>query len=296
MTLRAERSKIEKVALEITKQVMSVPLARMDDVRRDWLAPPPPSAFKRLEPLSWIDDDDDWWVFHPDDCPPDLVWPLNTGYITAKLDIGMIRTVSAREARGYADRFAPLMVRVDAAMPDRGKLISGAGLYAWIGGRWIDAINRTQWTGRYAEVAIPHKWSDATDETNATVRMATAVALRQRYEWAVAVGLEDSLSVRFSTDPTGIGALFRLRDLPDGKDRREALMTWITDHWRQDRQDDDMELYVRKHLRGAINFNWRGLTCELLPAPFDVELRDKLIAQRNAMRVTGTDRRKRIRP
>ena len=55
-----------------------------------------------------------------------------------------------------------------------------------------------------------------------------------------------------------------MRDLPEGKDRREALLTWVGDHWRQNRHDPDIEIYVRKHL---------------------------LIAERAAMKAAGEDKR-----
>jgi len=68
-------------------------------------------------------------------------------------------------------------------------------------------------------------------------------------------------------------------------------MTWITNHWRQKRHDPDMEIYVRKHLRGATQFNWKNMNIELTPSQFDIDKRDALIVEREAMRTVGTDRR-----
>jgi hypothetical protein len=187
------------------------------------------------------------------------------------------------------------MLRSDHAMFDRESLAAAAGVEAWVGGKWINAINRTLW--EYAgAMQIPCKTGNLTNDgakDHLLPELAMGLALKHRYEWAVSVGLENSLSVRFVTDPTGIKYIFKIRDLPPGSDRREALLTWVGAHWRQDRRDDDMELYVRKHLRGALKFNWRGLQACVLPAPFDVEQRDKLIAERQQMRVDGTDHRAR---
>jgi hypothetical protein len=121
--------------------------------------------------------------------------------------------------------------------------------------------------------------------------LAIAVALRQRYEWAVNIGFEKSPSVRIVTDPTGMKELFRLREIADGRDRRDTLMTWVSDHWRKSREDEDVEVYVRKHLRGGRRFEWRGMECEIVPAQFDLEQRDRLIAERAAMKHSGSDRR-----
>ena len=65
-------------------------------------------------------------------------------------------------------------------------------------------------------------------------------------------------------------------------------MTWVVDHWRQDRKD--LETHVRKHLRGATELTWHDMNCELTPAQFDLDQRDRLIAEREAMRVAGTDK------
>ena len=53
------------------------------------MAPPKLRAFKRLEPIGFGLDDDDTWFFAPEDCPPDLVWPMNVGLVLDKKDVGM---------------------------------------------------------------------------------------------------------------------------------------------------------------------------------------------------------------
>lgn len=288
-----DRAILRGVALRIIREILEKPLF-MDkrDARRDWLAPPPLSTFTRLEPIGFGLDQDDFWVFHPKVCTPDVVWPLDMGMVcdcagSAK-DFAMSRfyTVTAKQVRGYASRIGPFMVREDVAQMFNGKLVTTAGLFVWLGGRWSDAQNRVLWEGH-----IPNRSFTLTESDRNQPAMATALALRQRYEWAVSLGLDSSPSIRFATDPTGIKEVFRIRDLPEGKDRREALMTWVTDHWRQDRNDDDIEVYVRKHLRGTTRFHWRGMNCELLPSQFDMDQRDRLQEEREAMKRAGTGHR-----
>lgn len=305
MTSPLDRDIIRSVALRILEHIEALPRpGRRNDVRRDWLAPPPLTSFQNLEPLGFgMPDDAEWWLFHPDDCPADLVWPLSAGYVGAggagdeesggenAIRFGYTRAVTLKECRGYAHRFSRYMVRQDYAQDFEGVLMTASSLSAWIGGEWVDAQKRTIWEGRDAESAIPTKQVADTPRERAQPRLASALALKHRYEWAVSLGLENTPTIRFATDPTGIKDVFRIRDLPEGKDRREALMNWVGDHWRQDRRDPDMELYVRKHLRGSSAFTWRGLRGAVIPAQFDLEWRDKLIAERNAMRAAGTDRR-----
>lgn len=95
--------------------------------------------------------------------------------------------------------------------------------------------------------------------------------LVQRYQWEVSLGLEGGASFAFQTDPVGAREVFRLRDLPNGANRRAALLHWVAEHWRKRRKDPTEEAKVRAHLRGATAFVWNGLTCRVRPAEFDVE-------------------------
>lgn len=295
-----ERALIRGAALSIIRQVLEKPdfdKLKKSETRRGWLAPPPLSAFQHLQPLGWGLTDDEDWIFNPYHCPPDLVWPLNVGMISEEggtdppgLVMSRMQTITPKQARGYAQRFGPFMLRSDHAQMDRGQLMRVAGLFVFIGGHWVDAENRVMWEGT-ADKPLPHRGYVPTEQDRLQPQMHIAMALKQRYEWAVSLGLDESPSIRFATDPTGIKDVFRIRDLPDGKDRREALLNWVTQHWRQDRRDPDVEVYVRQHLRGATKFNWRGMNCVLLPSQYDIDKRDQLIAEREAMRMAGSDRR-----
>ena len=116
-------------------------------------------------------------------------------------------TIAPREVRGIASRFSPFMVRCDHAQVFDGELLRASGLLAWLGGKWVDAENRTRWD---PHLTIPSKDIGNLDDF-AQARLASAIGLRQRYEWAVALGLENSPSIRFATDPTGIKDIFRIR-------------------------------------------------------------------------------------
>lgn len=286
-----DRAVIRGTALKIIRMIEDLPRWRGIS-RRDGLAPPPLSAFKRMEPMGFgLAPDEDWWIFHPEECTPDIVWPLDVSIacdLTGRVVLSRYRTITPKEARGLAGRFGSFMIRMDHAqtMEEDGKLMPAAAIFVWLGGKWCLADNRRTWNGNNPEsqYVIP-------DRERWQPMLGTAIALRQRYEWAVAIGLDNSPSVRFATDPTGMKEIFRIRDLPEGQDRRAALMTWVSDHWRQDRKEPDIERYVRSHLRGTLAFSWRGMACEVLPSQYDLDHRDRLISEREAMRVAGQDRR-----
>lgn len=88
--------------------------------------------------------------------------------------------------------------------------------------------------------------------------------------WNVDFRLPGSPALSVITDPIGVRELLRMRDVPDGKSRREALRNWTREHWRQNRQDHSVEHRVREHLRGAEKCVWLGLECAIVPSRIDL--------------------------
>jgi hypothetical protein len=96
-------------------------------------------------------------------------------------------------------------------------------------------------------------------------------ALQRRYEWSVAMRVDGSPALRFACSPGSARNAFRLRDLPPGKNRRDALIHWVCEHYR------NPDIHVSEHLRGKHVFSWRGIECEIVPSAFD---REKEIARK----------------
>ena len=102
-------------------------------------------------------------------------------------------------------------------------------------------------------------------------------------------------SLTLLTDPTGVKEFWKLRNVPEGRKRREALLHWVDQHWRQTRNDPDVEVFVRKHMRGS-----EDITQGQFRAKIVASKRDKLDVEiaktdREKMRQLKTDRRKRQR-
>ena len=109
---------------------------------------------------------------------------------------------------------------------------------------------------------------------NKDLFIATSIAFTIRYEWQVRFGLEGGLSMSYPSDRESIGEVFRLRDVPEGRHRRSAILQLITQHWKRSRSQaptEDPQVFVREHLRGQTKFSWNGLTCEVIPPKYDVE-------------------------
>jgi hypothetical protein len=277
-----DESKIRARVFDVVRRIIDIPPAsgsNLKNLRKDFLRPPPMKEFQGIDPVLLYKDQRQWF-FHPRECTPKILWPVDVCVIqpSGGDDIGLLvqrwRSIQPREVRGYAKLVSPYMMRRDVGAESAGQFVTVSSLHSYIGGRWPFAD------------AQP-----TSDNLLDAGGLAIAVALRQRYEWAVNIGFEDLPSVRIATDPTGMKELFRLRDVADGRDRRDALMTWVSDHWRKDRVDPDVERYVRKHMRGAAKFDWRGMVCEIKPSQFDLEQRDAFLQEREAMRKAGSDKR-----
>lgn len=91
------------------------------------------------------------------------------------------------------------------------------------------------------------------------------LALFRRYEWTVAMSVDGAPKLRFVCTPGSAREAFRLRDLPTGKSRRDALIHWVAEHYR------NPQIHVNEHLRGKHVFSWRGIDCEIVPSAFDRE-------------------------
>lgn len=126
------------------------------------------------------------------------------------------------------------------------------------------------------------------------LRCITAVFQSLPNFWQIKTRLEGTSStITLLTDPTGVKEFWKLRDIPEGKRRREALLHWVSDHWRQTRNDPDVEGYVRTHLRGSTSLQFKDIAAEIIPSNLDLLREQKAIAHRKQLKDLKKDRRKR---
>jgi hypothetical protein len=125
--------------------------------------------------------------------------------------------------------------------------------------------------------------------------IGTCSASVSRLWWRVLVRFGGQRpGIQLYTDATGVKDFFRFREIPEGRTRRDALVHWVSDHWRQNRFDPDIENYVREHLRGSRNFDWHNLAGTIeLPEP-EIEREQTAIVHRKRLRRDELDRRVRM--
>lgn len=114
--------------------------------------------------------------------------------------------------------------------------------------------------------------------------------------WRVATRFDSVCpSLTLLTDPTGVKEFWKLRDIPEGKRRRAALLHWVESHWRQNRKDPDVEGYVRSHLRGQADLTHGQFSAKITPSEADSIEEESLRRMRVELREKKLDRRRRLR-
>jgi hypothetical protein len=110
--------------------------------------------------------------------------------------------------------------------------------------------------------------------------------------WIANIRIAETMpSVGLYTDPTGIKDFLKFRDIADGKTRRDALINWVCQHWRQDRNDPEVEIYVREHLRGKETAQWHGMQVEIKVPPVARERVEENKRERTRLSAAGLTKR-----
>lgn len=102
-------------------------------------------------------------------------------------------------------------------------------------------------------------------------------------------------SLTLLTDPTGVKEFWKLRDVPPGRARRAALLHWVNSHWRQMRNDPDVETFVRKHMSGQVDIKQGNFEAVITPSVRDTVDAEVAKKEREMMRQRKEDRRRRRR-
>ncbi|MBM4071743.1 MAG: hypothetical protein FJ271_22875 [Planctomycetes bacterium] len=204
------------------------------------------------------------------------VWPVDFATLVPKENdeyfMARISSVSSYEVRGKVKVAPPkMLVLSHGQLTEHRTWWAQNTLCGLIGGEWTDIGNTI--VSSKGNSNYTRSKSDATEIKN-TIAISLAAVLTARYSWHVALGSGvGGPRLVLPTNPTGCLALFRDRDAPENG-RRAALRHWVANHYRDSSISAADIIYVRDHLRGATQFNWRGLQCELMVSQFDLEKND----------------------
>lgn len=104
--------------------------------------------------------------------------------------------------------------------------------------------------------------------------IALQLSLTYYYEWSCYIKEKpDSIGIRIPIHPSSSKDVFVMRNIPEGNQRKRAIVNFVKDHYRTIKGCDDNEkkILVKKHLRGELKFNWRGLEVHVTPSPYDIK-------------------------
>lgn len=218
-----------------------------------------------------------------------IILPVESASGERKWTLCRYRGLRPQETRGRVSIALPFPLETLYASPSEGRAMA-----LWFGragpGRWVP-IHRTLvgWAEGPESFDHSHEYHE---EVSNRAMLGIYLAREKMQQWRVYLGLEGQPGLELPTTPTGAAEVFRLRDIPEGRERRQALRHWVTEHWRTSRADPDEETQVRAHLRGVQQFTWNGLRCRVTPSLTDREREQQLRVRRQESRASGRDRRR----
>jgi hypothetical protein len=137
------------------------------------------------------------------------------------------------------------------------------------------------------------------DHERRQVEISLGYAYARHFDWQVEIGYTKMPTIALTVDPPAARTVFKLRDLPPGKDRREALKHWVGEHYRHQSSGDSTEELIKiwPYLRGGNQFKWHGMECRIHPSRHDLirakKYEEYRAIQRQQNQQTAANRRKR---
>ena len=111
-------------------------------------------------------------------------------------------------------------------------------------------------------------------QTEMMLRCSIGHQFSSEFEWHIEIGIENGVSLLFPISPSSAKDAFRMREIPDGKNRRPSILNWVKQHYRRKKTSDDSLDFslVRKHFRGSESFEWDGFSCQIHPSASDIRV------------------------
>lgn len=179
-----------------------------------------------------------------------------------RFSLSRVRSVPASRLRGRVNGSSDVNVEFTSALVKRDLSFSTTRTYLVKAGTRFQALE-------YTDARVSRLTQSAQKSLEAATTMALGIAVARHYSWAVTLGFPGSPSINLMTDPTGALELLALRDVSKGS-RRDALVHWVSEHWRRRCKDPSSFSRVKAHLRGKTFIEWDGLHCEVVPSLADV--------------------------
>jgi hypothetical protein len=193
--------------------------------------------------------------------------PFALMHVIGKPHYFEVQTVTAKMARGRINKVTPYIVRTKEL---------GVPFSVYWGSynlkKWDQITNSLE--------PLPKEVVDELSFKN--------YVLFSHYGWllnlwrVILTDKKSGFSLLIPVDPKSLKDIFKLRDIPEGRERRVALKHWVSEHFKNAKgnlsSDEDL-IYVHSYLRGQELFDWGTFTVEIKPSYQDVERYNELKTQ-----------------
>lgn len=245
----------------------------------------PLTVFTRAEPFGvsdvGIDQDADGRVYTYEEQDPTKLVPridvtLLTGSIATSdhFTLRRVRTLTDAEKRGRIKPWVPIAVEEHAArVNDDGSYMPLQDIWGWYGGKWQGVKDYGSRTFLYSDDFTERgKTGRDTLEKGIHIGWAHQHAVYRQMLWHVVISYADrASSLMIPCEASAIPDLFKTRDLPEGKSKRDAILHWVAEHWRRVRTSPEVSREITAYLRGKTDFQWsNGLRVRVYPAADDI--------------------------
>lgn len=210
-------------------------------------------------------------VFHPGDVsindlsnPFDLCIIGESGNEKYLFDMQRFRRVTPKEVRGKVKKIYPSMIlhSIGRIRKEDMGIFTQQGTFYYAG--------KHRWKDNGVVGIMPGLENDLSQR----IEMAISVQFTLFYQWKVYVSFDNNPGICFMTNPEGAKEIFKLRDIPPGYKRRQALRNWVCEHSRITKHG---ETTVKEHLRGKQEFEWNGMRCIIVPSQYDLQRNQKKV-------------------
>lgn len=200
--------------------------------------------------------------FYMDVTPSENGGNINSGIITDG-NFFTFKNIKYKDVRGYV-KFDPRnLVRCDMGAfggKDTSK-VAITNIYATSDFKTFELLNNdprkfsVAGRGKVGNILSGSETTDRfTDKALAAMSVCTHIDSCKEYFDTIEVSTSNTRVV-FPTTPEGSRDILKMRDVPEGKRRRESIINWVSEHVRSINGDDHK---VKKHLRGKESFTWLG--------------------------------------
>ncbi len=179
--------------------------------------------------------------------------------------LARLKQIPLKSLRGIVSPLSPYCyLLMEAYVHPDGTMTTFRNNVCWSQGK-MHVLSNTVWRSIGDPFGKGHaKWVFDQDVSNNAL-MPFIITYTNLTNWRVALGFKTRTRVCLNLSPETLKLMFNDRDKVLEKNRRPPLQHLVRAHSRSHSYKLEEYISVMEHMRGSVNFNWYGLSCEILP-------------------------------